>query len=254
MWYKTLVLLLLLSSCVETDDQSKKNAKKLVVAKQLSLLFTGNFEGVNAGKSISISLNADKSNVSGLLMMNGESAKITGISKNNKASGQIKELASGKIYSFTAEQKLNDLSFSITFPEYNNQVVKMDLKKITTANAAIGKKQRDQNLIGTWRNTEVISSGSGEFYSSFSTDYFARFNADGTALVWKGKSAGGSKNATIDASSNGNAQKMKWYTSGKTLYLVDPGSKQESAVIFYAEPNRMMLTSNKSKKVYQRIN
>lgn len=129
----------------------------------------------------------------------------------------------------------------------------MELIKTKTVFASTSGKNRDQKLIGTWRNTEVISSGSGEFYSSFSTDYFATFNADGTALIWTGKSAGGSKSVMIDANASNNVQKMEWYTAGKSLYLVDPRSKKESFVTFYAEPSRMMLTSNSSKKVYHRV-
>ncbi|RZK21420.1 MAG: hypothetical protein EOO86_01185 [Pedobacter sp.] len=221
--------------------------------KQTPSLFTGSYEGLSGGKNVAIVLTAKDSKLTGSLLINGESAQITGLVQSNLASGQIKEDISGKVYSFTAERKLDALNFLITFPEYNNQIVKMELIKTKTVFASTSGKNRDQKLIGTWRNTEVISSGSGEFYSSFSTDYFATFNADGTALIWTGKSAGGSKSVMIDANASNNVQKMEWYTAGKSLYLVDPRSKKESFVTFYAEPSRMMLTSNSSKKVYHRV-
>lgn len=252
MIYKILILAISFSSCLESDAQQQKAIKKpFVKAKQVSSNFTGDYEGSNAGKLVMITIKSAGNNISGTLLMNGETAKLSGTSKNNIATGQIKEDVSGKTYAFSAERKLNELNFSITFPEYNNQVVKLNLQKIVLAS---NSKTRDQKLIGTWRNTEVISSGSGQFYSSFSTDYFAKFNADGTALIWTGKSAGGTKDVTIDGTGGSNIQKMEWYTSGKTLYLVNPQNKQQSAVSFYAEPSRMMLSTAKSKKVYQRVN
>ncbi|RYG01336.1 MAG: hypothetical protein EOO07_34310 [Chitinophagaceae bacterium] len=252
MIYKILILALSFSSCLESDAQQKKAIKKPIVkAKQVVSNFTGDYEGNNSGKVVTINMKSTGNNISGTLLMNGETAKLSGISKNNIATGKITEDVSGKTYVFDAERKLNDLYISITFPEYNNQVLKLNLQKVVLAN---NNKTRDQKLIGTWRNTEVISSGSGQFYSSFSTDYFARFNADGTALIWTGKSAGGTKDVTIDGSGGKNLQKMEWYTSGKNLYLVNPQNRQQSAVSFYAEPNRMMLSSAKSKKVYQRVN
>lgn len=253
MLYKILILIVMVSSCEDTDAQNKKTAKQVKVAKQASSFFNGNFDGINAGKSISISLKTANSSVTGLLMMNGESAQITGKVKLDYATGQIKELGSGKVYSFTAERKVNDLLFYITFPEYNNQVVKMELKKVIAITASNVKRKIDQSLVGTWRNTEVISSGSGEFYSSFSTDYFVSFNANGTALIWSGKSAGGTKDVLAEANGSSKAQRMEWYTNGKNLFFVDPVSKRESAVAFYAEPNRMMLSTANSKKVYHRI-
>lgn len=254
MGYKIILLATALLFCLETDAQKKPSTNKTTVkAKQAQTLFAGDYEGLNGGKTVAISLKQTGNNLSGSLLMNGETAKITGLGKNNIANGQIVEDVSGKAYSFNAERKLNDLYFTITFPEFNNQTVRLTLQKIK-ANSIASNKNRDQKLIGTWRNTEVISSGSGQFYSSFSTDYFTRFNADGTVYIWTGKSAGGTKDVTIDGTGGANMQKMNWYTNGKTLYLVNPQNKQQSSVGFYAEPSRIMLSSAKSKKVYQRVN
>lgn len=253
MLYKILLLVLMLSSYGETDAQNKNVVKKAIVVKQVSPLFVGNYEGINNAKAISINLKADGVKISGSLILNGESAKISGIASKNIASGKIIEDISGKVYAFYGERKSNKLFFSITFPEYNNQVVKMELTKIIALNTANLTKQRDSRLLGTWRNTEVISSGSGEFYSSFSTDYFLTLNADGSAFAWSGKSAGGTKDVMVDANGNGKAQKMEWYTRGKSLFFVDPLSRKQSSVSFYAEPARMMLSTNNSKKVYHRM-
>jgi hypothetical protein len=70
---------MLLSSYGETDAQNKKVVKKAIVVKQVSPLFVGNYEGINNAKAISINLKADGVKVSGSLILNGESARISGI-------------------------------------------------------------------------------------------------------------------------------------------------------------------------------
>ena len=255
MYLKIFIVIIAFSASLEMSAQGKKNTKKKVVTvKQTTSLFSGDYEGAQQGKTVSISLKANGNSLMGSLLMNGENAKITGTAVSNQASGTIKEDESGKTYAFTAERKANELYFNITFPEYNNQILQLVMQKQITNNQLATNKSIDQKLIGTWRNTEIISSGSGQFYSSFSTDYFLKFNADGTASAWSGKSAGGTRDVTIDANGNGNAQKMEWYTAGKNLYFVNPQNKKQSAVIYYAEPNLMMLTQNTDKKVYHRVN
>ena len=119
----------------------------------------------------------------------------------------------------------------------------------------LGKNYKyDTKLYGVWRYTEVISSGSGDNYASFSTDYFMEFKADGTAFSWTGKSAGGSGNISIDGKGNSTAEKGQWYTEGKTLFLIDPVTKQKASILYFAEENRMMLhNGGNEKKVFQRI-
>lgn len=100
----------------------------------------------------------------------------------------------------------------------------------------------------------MLSSGSGDNYSSFATDYFMEFKADGTVLSWTGKSAGGSGNTFVEGVGSVKAEKGEWYTEGKTLFLIDPITKQKVSTLFYAEQNRMMLHNGGSeKKIFERI-
>ena len=72
-------------------------------------------------------------------------------------------------------------------------------------------------MVGKWRFTEVISSGSGQFYSSFSTDYFLQFNANGSCTTWNGRSAGGSGNVSFESNDGTNIENANWYTEGKNV-------------------------------------
>ena len=108
-------------------------------------------------------------------------------------------------------------------------------------------------LVGLWRYTETFSSGSGDNYASFSTDYFMEFKGDGTVYSWKGKSAGGMGDISLESTA-GAAEKGTWYTEGKTLFLTDPATGSKSSVLFYAETNRLMLhNGGKEQKVMSRV-
>ena len=123
-------------------------------------------------------------------------------------------------------------------------------KVVTTAN---NKGTKAAALIGVWRYTETINSGSGDTYASFSTDYFMDFRADGTVYSWTGKSAGGMGNMSIEGNASAK-EKGGWYTKDKTLYLINPATGSESSVLFYAETNRIMLhNGGANKKVMTRV-
>lgn len=229
--------------------------KKLIAVKQVNN-FAGTYSVTLQGTLMSITLFTNGDKVTGNFLMNGQQAKITGTVKDLICSGKIVEDETGKSYNFEADRKDDYLNFAFAIPEQNNQVVKLLMKKevISKTSTATINKSRNQLLIGTWRYTEVISSGSGQFYSSFATDYFVKFNQNGSAQIWTGKSAGGTNGVTIDSAKPGTVQNAEWYTEGKLLYFVDPGTKSKSSIIYYAEPSRMMLTKGNSKKVYQKIN
>jgi hypothetical protein len=215
--------------------------------------FAGSYAVTHQGTEMFITLLANGDAVTGTFLMNVEQAKINGIVKNLVCAGKIVEDETGKSYNFKADRKGELLNFSFTIPEQNNQVVNLVLKKVNTLATNTANTNKNPMLIGTWRNTEVLSSGSGEFYTSFATDYFVKLDANGVATIWTGKSAGGSNGITIESAKEGSLQKMEWYTVGKILYLVNPITKHKAPVDFYAETNRMMLTIGSTKKVYHRV-
>ncbi|RZL46596.1 MAG: hypothetical protein EOP00_14510 [Pedobacter sp.] len=250
-------------SAIELQQQKKtlktsKSAKstpniKSSTKKIQSINFSGTYTVIHQGTEMVITLTEKNNLVTGTFIMNGQQAKINGLVKNLNCTGKIVEDETGISYAFNADKKGDNLNFSFVVPAQNNQVVKLVLKKESVSKVPTNSKNKNQSLIGTWRNTEVLSSGSGALYSSFATDYFVKFSTDGTAFIWTGKSAGGTNGITIDGAKPGSLQQMEWFTEAKTLYLVNPKTKQKAPVSFYAETNRMMLTSGNTKKVYQRV-
>ncbi|RZJ74034.1 MAG: hypothetical protein EOO47_21800 [Flavobacterium sp.] len=265
------LMLLSLVNCAETNSikrQVKPTTSKNVVVSKPKVTqtkkaipivnkqthnFAGSYAVTYQNKEMFITLLANDDVVIGTFLMNGEQAKINGIVRNLICTGKIVEDQTGKAYNFKAERRGELLDFSFTIPEQNNQLVNLVLKKVNTPSTNTANTNKNPMLIGTWRNTEVLSSGSGEFYTSFATDYFVKLDANGVATIWTGKSAGGSNGITIESAKEGSLQKMEWYTVGKILYLVNPITKQKAPVNFYAEANRMMLTSGSTKKVYHRV-
>ena len=78
------------------------------------------------------------------------------------------------------------------------------------------------------------------------------FKADGTVLSWTGRSAGSGYSS--NGGSAANADKGEWYTEGKTLYLIDPATKQKASTQFFAEEGRMMLhNGGAEKKIFTRV-
>lgn len=111
--------------------------------------------------------------------------------------------------------------------------------------------ERNKNLIGVWRNTEVLSSGSGDSYLSFATDYFLEFQENGTVLSWVGSSAGAGY--SIESEDRNKAEKGEWSTNENSLFLKDPVTKQEVITYFYVQNQRLMLSNEGSKKVFEKI-
>ena len=111
--------------------------------------------------------------------------------------------------------------------------------------------ERNKNLIGVWRNTEILSSGSGDNYMSFATDYFLEFQENGIILSWIGSSAGAGY--YIASEDRNNADKGEWRTSENSLFLIDPVTKQEAQTYFYVENQRLLLSNEGSKKIFEKI-
>lgn len=269
-FFKIVLMLLSLTACNQSNGSqpkkenpiSKKEAEKSEnldqkeiekIVKMKSYDFTGNYFGTFNGTEITMQLTNDENSVAGNLIMNGEQAKILATKNNLKFEGNITEDNSQKTYAVSGEWKDNKLYFLMTFPEYDNKTVEIILEKGVNKSVSNSNTNRNQMLVGTWRFTEVLSSGSGSNYMSFSTDYFVKFNADGTFISWTGKSAGGSQNASIESNQSGNTATLKWHTSGKQLVLTDPKIQQSETINYYAENSRIMLSTSKSKRVYQRV-
>lgn len=228
----------------------------------LAQKYNGHFSGDQPGLTSSAELTVQNKQLKGKVYMNGKLANVSGTITDSASAGTIFDVEVSKTYSYRSILRGNELHFFITFPELNYQELELVMQRekknpatkpaSNSATKSVGKK--DARLVGVWRYTEVFSSGSGDNYASFSTDYFMEFKADGTVLSWTGKSAGGSGTVSIDGNGSAKVEKGEWYTEGKTLYLTDPVTNQKVSTLFYAEQSRMMLHNGGSdKKIFQRI-
>lgn len=278
----TILIFFVLFSCQENKVKSEtmKQTAKIEEAKPSRKNFEGNYTGTHNQKEIYVSLQEipNTNKISGVLTMGGQQAKITATQNDRLCTGIIVEDDTRKSYKITAEIVNTKLHFNITFPEFNNQVLALVLDRSTivlngadneisinsdgetviTSGEIAGSSSknfnRDRAMVGKWRFTEVISSGTGEFYASFSTDYFIRINSNGTLSTWIGKSAGGTNTMIIEGAYGANFNEYGWYTNGKNFYFVDIHTQQaEDPVTYYAEANRMMLSKGTNKRVYQRV-
>lgn len=263
---------------IKTKTTTKPKIAKVAVAKRPLSNFVGNFSGTHNEKEIFVTLTAiSRTNkIKGVLTMDVRTAQIAATEINAVCTGKIIEDDTQKKYNITAEIVNRKLHFNITFPEFNNQILALvlDRSTLTTnqgdspitfdtsgdgiisstpSNTSSTKPvNRDRALVGKWRFTEVISSGSGQFYSSFSSDYFMQLSANGECRTWTGSSAGGSGNVSYDGSGSSNLEIAQWRTVAKNIVFINPTNNREMSIPYYAEENRMMLKGN-LKRVYQRV-
>lgn len=263
------IVFLFLSACNETNSQNKKSKPLTQTKKTMAAsdLFTGNYAASYENAAISAEMTENQNVVRGFFYMDGVKNEMIAISDRNTMKGKLKDKSKNIHYDFSAILKDNVLHFSITFPELNNQVIALVLTKqgsLTTIenapisnskpSAAINSKTKDRRLIGTWRYTEVLSSGGyGSNYTSLATDYFIQFKPNGECLSWTGSSAGGSSDATIESRGTGNVTKEGWYTEGKNVIFYDLNTNEETSIPFLADENRFLLKGG-STKIYQRVN
>ena len=240
---RAIVYSMLLMGCMNDHAQSQN--------------FTGSYVGQQPGITSAAILKATANILSGNFELNGRPGNITASINGTHCEGKIYDIQMQKDYAFTGRVSIDSLNLAIVFPELNNQVINLAMKRMEALNNADNSMQTSgsQNaaLVGLWRYTETFSSGSGDNYTSFSTDYFMEFKADGTVLSWKGKSAGGMGDISLESNA-GAVEKGGWYTEGKTLFLTDLATGNKASLLFYAEPNRMMLhNGGKEKKIMMRV-
>ncbi len=231
--------------------------------------FSGSFKGEQNGITSNAVFAVENQQLTGTIIINGKSGRVSGVVADSLISGSIHDLETAQQYTYTGKMTSGLLHLTIVFPELNNQAVELIMEReaatatshkaeVTATKPKISKaaqentRNKNPALVGLWRNTEVISSGSGNNYASFSTDYFLEFKADGSFLSWTGSSAGSGyegKSAGKAAADKGN-----WYTEDKTLYLLDPARNEKTALLFYADAEKMMLhNGGERKKIYQRV-
>jgi hypothetical protein len=101
-------------------------------------------------------------------------------------------------------------------------------------------KELNPKFIGTWRFTEVLSSGG----FTVVTDYFIKFKNNGEADEWFGTSSNPVNNLTT----------IGWYTNSNNVVFFNLQNKVENSIPFsMSADGQTILFSGNSKKVYQKI-
>jgi hypothetical protein len=241
---------------VVTVSENNLEKQEIMETTLVENVFSGTFSGSQNGIESLVTFVIKNNNATGNLVLNGKGGKLTGTISGNTCTGTALDDETAQEFDFSAKINGNQLTFTMILPQYNNQELVLNLTKLGKNSQPKTSKtpnSRDQKLIGTWRFTEILSSGSGEYHMSMSTDYFIQLNADGSAASWTGSSGGGSSDVSFYDGESSNLVKATWNTEGKALYLNDITTKMKEGVYYYVEGNKMMLTGNK-KRVYERVN
>lgn len=233
--------------------------------------FSGSYQTAYTNTHITADITENQTLVRGTFVMDGDAYQILATTTGkNTFRGKILDASKDKFYDMAGQLQQDTLSLAILFPELDNKVVNLLLTKTGSApppgqakasaapaanpkaQAALNTKEKSPKLIGTWRHTEVLSSGVGDNNAALATDYFIQFKPNGECLSWAGSSAGGSKDVSLESRGNGPVTREEWYTEGKKVIFIDLQTREETNLTFFAEESRMLLKGSGS-KVYQRV-
>lgn len=106
--------------------------------------------------------------------------------------------------------------------------------------------ERNEALIGLWKNTEIL--GTGEF--TMTNELLIEFLEDGSFVTWPGRSVGPDYYRDEDKSQAG---KGSWYTSGKSLHMIDPATKQDAETHYTVSESALLMSNGSQKKPFVRI-
>lgn len=254
-------LCMVLMLCV-VGPQSHAQGQDVAVAN----LLTGRYRAAYSNTDISSEIIEAQNFVTGYFFMDGERYQIVATRSNNGFQGKIVDEGKRRFYDVSSQLNGDTLHFAITFPESANRVVELRLKKISNgsasadaqrgatpqAPAALNQRERNPRLVGTWRYTEVLSSGTSGNFASLATDHFIQLKANGECLSWSGRSAGGAANVSVESQGSPNVFQEEWYTDGSNIVFLNPRTKAEKSIAFLADARRFML-KGRSNKVYQRV-
>ena len=221
--------------------------------------FSGSFAGTLNGVSTRAELKPQGNTLKGVLSIDGKPGQLTGQINGNATSGSIIDDETGAIFTFTAILSGDDLNFKLSQADVGLADLPLAMKRVTKTATPATKTQMvpagklDARLFGTWRYTEVLSTGGYGDNFSMSTDNFLQLNADGSGFAWTGSSAGGSADVSF---SSGAAKKnsISWYTQDNKLYFKDPSDPNPVFTLFSVDDTRLMLhNGGNEKKVYQHV-
>lgn len=234
--------------------------------------FAGRYETVQNGITCVVEFKqAAAQQLNGQLSIGDEKGALKGAVANGVASGTITDAATKQVFQFDASLDNNTLTFimyvkddasGVSVPltfllERSIDGASQNTTAITSQNqvgnidaSKAPKKPRDSKLIGTWRTTETINSGSGDFYMGMSTDYFMQFTPEGIAAVWQGKSAGGGANSSFSSEGDSQITQIYWYSEPSIFTLVDPKTKEELKTKYQFHEGQLVTTKPNGKYAF----
>lgn len=224
--------------------------------------WTGHY--LNQEQAVQLQLKQNAAVLSGEIVINGEKANVSGKVTGNTAKGELKD--EQDTFTFDARLDGETLTLSFTSPKLLFIPITLVFQRQKNAAALPSKPAAvpappaasgpntptDPRVIGTWRYTEVMSSGSGDNYFSMATDYFLQLDAQGNCATWTGKSGGGGANSSI-VGNGATIERGHYKTTNGQLLFIDPATKQQAGVKYSVDATRLLLSGNGQKKVYERI-
>lgn len=216
--------------------------------------FQGKFSGDLSGNPISATLTVEKDVLKGSLVLAGKGAALKGTITKDSTTGIITDDETGTVYTYRGRADDNELRISITFPELQNQEIEMIMKKENTGTPkqdkqSGGAKDRNPQLVGLWKYTEILGGGSG---GSMTNETMLQIIGDGSFYTWPGQSSG--PGGYYKSEDKSKAQKGEWYTKGKQLFFVDPATKESQYVNYSVSETGLLFTGDNGKRIYQRVN
>lgn len=229
--------------------------------------FTGKYITTQNGAEFIVEFKqAANQQITGQISVAGEKGALKGSVAKGIANGTITDATTQQIFNFEAKIADNSLTFIMYVKnEDSGESVPLtfllersdgNLKQQQTTPvgnldpAKAPQKPRDAKLVGIWRATETINSGSGESYMGRSTDYFMQFTKEGIAGVWQGKSAGGGANASFKSDGDSEIMQIYWYTEPSIFVLVDPNSKEELKTKYQFHEGQLVTTKPDGKYAF----
>lgn len=261
----------------QNNDMKNQLALLVVLLLPFSFLFAQNFTGKyittqNGIECIVEFKQAANQQVSGQINIGNEKGTLKGAVANGIASGTIQDASTQQIFKFEAEVAEPMLTF-IMYVKDESSGVSVPLTFLMERTSGAGtqsstttqpstsntgnldpakapKKARDAKLVGIWRTTETINSGSGEFYMGMSTDYFMQFTQEGIAGVWQGKSGGGGAGSSFSSEGDSGVTAVYWYSEAAIFTLADPNTKEEVKTKYQFHDGQLVTTNRNGKYVF----
>ncbi|RYY66415.1 MAG: hypothetical protein EOO13_15820, partial [Chitinophagaceae bacterium] len=136
-----LLYLSILSGCMMTNAQSPS--------------FSGKFAGQQPGISSAADMKVSGDHLTGSFEINGRPGNFNATIDGQQCQGLLFDIQMQKNYSFTALVSSDSLHMSIIFPELNNQVISLQMKRLPAESSAHNGNRvsagRNNSLLGLWR-------------------------------------------------------------------------------------------------------